>query len=257
MTSLSATSVSFSAGAKTIVRDVSLETGAGEMTAIVGPNGAGKSTLMEMLAGFLRATSGEVRVGGEPVDRIAVDQLARLRAYLMPDLMRTIRFTVREVVDMGRHPWTSRGDRDPGPTDWALEAMDLKDLASHVFATLSTGEARRTQIARVLAQSVKIMLLDEPTSGLDIAHSELVLDALQRSARTGAAVVCVIHDLNAAAQVVDRMILLAHGAVVADGPPEDVLTEELLTNVYEHPIRVRRHPFREGLLVLPDAGAEL
>jgi len=256
MTSLSATSVSFSAGDKTIVRDVSLEMEPGEMTAIVGPNGAGKSTLMEMLAGLLKTASGHVRVGGEPVDQIPVDQLARLRAYLTPDLIRTIRFTVREVVDMGRHPWTSRSDRDPSPTERALEAMNLEHMADQIFATLSTGEARRTQIARVLAQNVEIMLLDEPTSGLDIAHSEVVLDSLRRSARSGAAVVAVMHDLNAAARVVDRMVLLAHGAVVADGSPEDVLTEELLTEVYGHPIRISRHPFRQGILVLPDSGSE-
>jgi len=157
---------------------------------------------------------------------------------------------------MGRHPWTSRSDRDRALTDRALEEMNLNDLADHVFATLSTGEARRTQIARVLAQDVEILLLDEPTSGLDIAHSEVVLDSLRRSARSGAAVVAVMHDLNAAARVVDRMVLLAHGAVVADGSPEDVLTEELLTEVYGHPIRISRHPFRQGILVLPDSGSE-
>ncbi len=133
MTSLSATSVSFSAGAKTIIRDVSLETGSGEMTAIVGPNGAGKSILMEMLAGLLKTASGDVRVGGEPVDQIPVDQLARLRSYLTPDLIRTIRFTVREVVDMGRHPWTSRSDLDPSPTERALEAMNLEHMAEPGF----------------------------------------------------------------------------------------------------------------------------
>ncbi len=126
--------------------------------------------------------------------------------------------------------------------------------AAHVsisFATLSGGEAQRANVARVLAQATPVALLDEPTAALDIGHQEMVMRALGSVAAAGGAVVAVLHDLNLAAAFARHLVLLDRGVVVAAGEPGAVLREEVITEVYGHPVRVIDHPFRTGLLVLP------
>ncbi len=250
MTFLEATAVDYAVDGGSILAGATLTVDQGELVAIVGPNGAGKSTLLALLAGVLHPTSGSVSVDGTDVAAIGAEALARTRAFLPADLLMSIRFSVREVVAMGRHPWSTAAEDESKVAD-ALDAMDLVDLADHVFSTLSTGEARRTQLARVLAQETQLLLLDEPSSGLDIAHVERVLANLRGLAAAGRAVVVVMHDLNAAARVADRVIVLGRGRIVADGPPEEVLRADLLSGVYGHPIGVTDHPLASGRLIAP------
>ncbi|NNC76306.1 MAG: ATP-binding cassette domain-containing protein [Acidimicrobiia bacterium] len=250
MSYLEASGVSYIVDGSTILAETSVAVERGELVAVVGPNGAGKSTLLAILAGVLRATSGTVTMADTDIVRTPPDVLARHRAYLPADLLKEIRFTVREVVAMGRHPWSASADDGVRITD-ALHAMDLAGLADHVFSTLSSGEAKRTHLARVLAQETQVLLLDEPASGLDIGHAERVLTTLRRLAASGCAVVAVMHDLNAAARAADRVVVLGHGEIVADGIPTDVLDAGLLSEVYEHPIRVTDHPLTRGPLISP------
>ena len=118
------------------------------------------------------------------------------------------------------------------------------------MATLSGGERLRAHLARVLAQQTPVVLLDEPTSALDIAHQEHVLSLCESLAASGRAVAVVLHDLNAAARYADRIVVMSNGSVSADGTPSDVLTEELLSEVYRQPITVTQHPHRDCPLVL-------
>lgn len=255
MTYLAAAALDHVVEDRSIVRSAELSVDLGELIAIVGPNGAGKSTLLAMLAGVVEPTRGSVTIAGQPLPHLSVDELARRRAYLPTDLLMSIRFTVRQVVAMGRHPWSTAAQ--DGPTvSAAIAAMDLTGFADHIFDTLSTGEARRAQLARILAQDTPLLLLDEPASGLDVAHSELVLGTLRSLAAAGKAVVMVAHDLNAAARVADRVVVMGHGEIVADGAPEDVLTADLLSNVYGHPIGVVDHPLTPGPLIAPIARTE-
>ena len=247
---IQARSVTVSIGDVNIVDEVDLDAGAGVLTGIIGPNGAGKSTLLRVLAGFQKSSSGVVTVEGRAIGDISWAELARLRAFMSSDPARSIDFSVREVVAMGRHPWTSTRQESDALVDRSIEDMDLRLLAGQSYSTLSTGEARRTQVARLLAQGVPVMLADEPVSGLDIGYAEMVLGGLRTAARRGGTVVCVFHDLNAAAQFAGHLALMSRGRVVAAGPPDEVLTETLLTEVYRHPVRVFAHPDRPGLAVL-------
>lgn len=248
---VSASSVSYRIGETEILSNVDIDARPGEVTAVIGPNGAGKSSLLRLLSGLARANSGEISIDGRPIGSIPLGVLARRRGYMSPNPPDSIDFSVREVVAMGRHPWKSTRDDTDLAVDDSIDAMELRHLADRPHSTLSTGEARRTQLARLLAQGVPVLFADEPVSGLDIAFSELVLGRLRSIARAGNTVVTVLHDLNAAAQYSGHLVLVGEGHVIAAGSPEDVLNTDLLSEVYRHPVDVLAHPSRPGLLVLP------
>ena len=130
-----------------------------------------------------------------------------------------------------------------------MERAEVTPLALRLYPTLSGGEQARVSFARVLAQAAPVLLLDEPTAALDIRHQEVLLGVAREAAAEGAAVVVVLHDLSLAAAYADRLCVLSRGAVVADGPPRTVLTDELLSQVYEHPVRVV--DVDGGLVVVP------
>lgn len=251
MTRVEARTVSFTTHGTFILEAVDLVAEAGNVTAIVGPNGSGKTTLLRLLAGLARPTTGEVTFDGHTTTSLDIADLARLRAYMSPALPGAIGFPVREVVRMGRHPWGSTQRETWEAVERSIVELELDDLADRPHWTLSTGEARRTHVARILAQETEVLLLDEPEGGLDIGYSELVLDRLSRAAADAKTVVTILHDLNSAARIADRIAVLDSGRVVAEGRPEDVLNGDLLSDVYRHPIEVLPHPSRPGVLVLP------
>ncbi len=232
-----------------ILADVDLEVAAGEVVVLVGPNGAGKSTLLGVLSGDVTPSSGHVELDDQPVARRSARDLARLRAVQLQKQGLAFGFRVREVVAMGRSPWrrTEAEDRDEVVVTDSLARADVTHLAARLFPTLSGGEQARTSFARLLAQETPLMLLDEPTAALDIRHQEQLLGEARRAAEAGAAVVVVLHDLSLAAAYADRVCVLAEGRVRADGPPAEVLTGELLTEVYGHPVDVVVH---DGQLVV-------
>lgn len=251
---LEASSLGFSAGAARLLDGVSVRADAGDLIAIIGPNGAGKSTLLRVLAGDLRPDHGTVRIRSRNVADADERHLARLRAFLPQHPVADVPFTAYEVVAMGRHPH----QRDPGNSAAADEAAVAEamehtatiEFADRVFATLSGGEQARVSLARILAQEAPVALLDEPTSSLDVAHEEGVMRQLTARATAGTAVVAVLHDLNSAARYATRVVVMSRGIVAADGPPEGVMTDELLGEIYEHPMRVVPHPFRDCPLIL-------
>ncbi|WP_460801732.1 heme ABC transporter ATP-binding protein [Nocardioides pacificus] len=248
---LSARGVGVVLGGAPILRDVDLDVRTGEVLALVGPNGAGKSTLLSVLSGDTVPTTGSVDLGGTPLARHSARDLARERAVLLQKQGLSFGFRAHEVVRMGRTPWhrTTRADDDDVVVDAAMESGDVTHLAERLFPTLSGGEQARTSFARLLAQEAPVMLLDEPTAALDIKHQEQLLEVARTSARAGAAVVVVLHDLSLAAAHADRVCVLSHGHVRACGPPADVLTGPLLSEVYQHPVDVIAHDHQ--LLVVP------
>jgi iron complex transport system ATP-binding protein len=131
-----------------------------------------------------------------------------------------------------------------------MEDVGIGNLATRIFGTLSGGERSLASLARVLAQGSRVLLLDEPTGALDVAIEERTMAMIRERSRADHIVVAVIHDLNLAAKYADRTVLLSRGAVVADGTPREVLTSDLLTEVYRHPMEVVPHPLREGPLIL-------
>lgn len=248
MTTLRATGITLAYADRTVVNDVELTALPGQVTAIVGPNGAGKSTMLRILAGLVSPDSGKVDYDGNT--DTGPTSLARVRAYLSPETPDDLDFTVQQVVAMSRHPWSTDTDSSPAVEN-ALSSLELESLVGRRHSELSTGEARRTQLARVQAQDTPVWLLDEPTNGLDIAFVELVLGILRDQSDRGKTIVVVLHDLNSAARIADRVVVMASGRVVAAGEPEEVLTGEILSSVYNHPVEVLAHPLEPGILILP------
>ncbi|MEV0893965.1 heme ABC transporter ATP-binding protein [Promicromonospora sp. NPDC050262] len=255
---LTLTGVRVTAGDAVLLDGVDLEVRPGEVLVVVGPNGAGKSTLVSVLAGDRAPDGGEAAWTGTPLGAVRPAELARLRAVLLQENQVSFPFRVIDVVRMGRAPWQASGTPadDDAVVARALAAADVVGLAERRFPTLSGGEKARTSFARLLAQDTTLLLLDEPTAALDVRHTEHVLRHARRRASDGGAVVVVLHDLALAAAWADRVLVLDGGRVAAVGPPAEVLTADLLSRVYEHPVDVVRHPVTGGLLVLPRYAAE-
>ncbi len=240
-----------------ILSGIDLDVRAGELLALVGPNGAGKSTLLGVLAGDLTPDAGHVTLLGEPLHGWSGHELALRRAVLPQQFTVAFPFTVTDVVAMGRapHAGTPAADSDDAVIARVLAQTDVLDLADRRFPSLSGGERARVAIAKVLAQQAPVMLLDEPTAALDLRHQEAVLQVVRERADAGDAVVAVLHDLGLAGAYADRIALLSHGQVAAYGTPAEVLQDEVLTEVYGHPIEVVAHPRTGSPLVLPDRPA--
>ena len=253
---LTLTGVQVRAGDAVLLDDVDLDVRPGEVLVVVGPNGAGKSTLVSVLAGDRAPDAGRAAWTGTPLGAVRPAELARLRAVLLQENQVSFPFRVIDVVRMGRAPWQGAGTKadDDAVVARALDAADVAGLAERRFPTLSGGEKARTSFARLLAQDTTLLLLDEPTAALDVRHTEHVLRQARRHATGGGAVVVVLHDLALAAAWADRVLVLDGGRVAGLGTPAEVLTADLLTRVYEHPVDVVRHPLTGGLLVLPRYG---
>jgi iron complex transport system ATP-binding protein len=245
--------VDLSIGGRRLLHGVDLAVEPGELVALIGPNGAGKSTALSVLAGDVRPDAGDVRIDGREAASIRISELGRLRSVLLQQKGVAFSYPVRDVVAMGRMPWsrTPQSDADDEIVADALRRTDIEHLADRDVTTLSGGELARVALARVVAQRCRVVLLDEPTDALDIGHQEQVLALAASLAADGCAVLAVLHDLGLAAAYADRVVLIAGGRVLADGPPRDVLTGDLLTGVYAHPIEVFDHPGTGALLVLP------
>lgn len=225
---------------RVVLDGVDLEVRDGEVLAIVGPNGAGKSTLLSVLGGERRQAAGAVEVDGRPIGSFGALELARARAVLTQDNAVSFPFLVSEVVAMGRAPWarTPHSRDDVTIVAQSLAAADVAHLASRRMTALSGGEKARVAFARVFAQRTRTVLLDEPTASLDLRHEEEVMRLARAIAGEGRAVGVVLHDLALAAAYADRMVLVAHGRLVAVGTPAQVLTEELVAAAYGLPVRV-------------------
>lgn len=247
------TGVEVAFGAKKVLTGVDLALSAGEVVALVGPNGAGKSTLLGVVTGDIEADAGDVVIDGRPLGEWSPPDLALRRSVLPQQSVVSFPFTVREVVSMGRAPWerTDVEDDDDELIAAALAETDVSHLAHRTFPSLSGGERARVALARVLVQATQVVLLDEPTAALDVHHQELVLEVACRRARQGDGVVAVLHDLGLAAAYADRVAVLSGGSIVADGVPQEVMTSELLSEVYHHEIEVLEHPRTGEPLIVP------
>jgi iron complex transport system ATP-binding protein len=245
--------VTVARGGRTVLSEVSLGLDAGEVVAVVGPNGAGKSTLVSVLAGDLAPASGVATVDGRPVGQWRPKELALRRSVLPQHTAVAFPFTVAQVVAMGRAPWarTSSADEDADAIAEAMSVTEVTGFADRTFGTLSGGERARVALARVLAQRTPVLLLDEPTAALDLRHQDLVLSVATARAAAGCGVLAVLHDLNLAAAYADRVAVVAGGRLRACGPPTEVLTAGLLTEVYHREVEVMAHPRTGSPLVLP------
>ena len=204
-----------------LIRGATVALRAGEVTAFLGPNGSGKTTLLRVLAGLLAPSEGHVTLHGHDLRSFVRRALAQRIAFVPQDTHVSVAFTVREVVEMGRHPHLRRFERlrqhDQAIIDDALHRADVWHLATRPVLELSSGERQRVIIARSLATQADVLLLDEPTANLDIAHALDVLDLCQQLAREGKTIGLAIHDINAAARYATHLVLLSAGRLVIQG----------------------------------------
>ncbi|MET7407313.1 ABC transporter ATP-binding protein [Streptomyces parvulus] len=230
---LNAERVSRTAGGRPILDGVELGLRPGAMTGLLGPNGSGKSTLLRLLAGVLTPTSGVVTLDGRPLDRLGRREVARRVAVVEQQADTLVEVSVRDVVRLGRIPhrraWAPESAADEEAVADALARTGLTGQAGQLWHTLSGGERQRVQIARALAQQPRELLLDEPTNHLDIQHQ---LDVLALVAALPVTSVVALHDLNLAAMYCDHLVVLSAGRVVARGGPAEVLTADLVAEVY-------------------------
>ncbi|QRY63834.1 heme ABC transporter ATP-binding protein [Gordonia sp. PDNC005] len=253
MTGIEARDVTVTLGGRTVVSGVDLDVRPGELVALVGPNGCGKSTLLSAVSGLRSPDSGRVLIGDADIATLESRALARRRAFVTQTNRTDTPFTVREVVEMGRYPWTRTPEaaRSEALINAAVEACELGDLLERHFSQLSGGQQARVSLARALAQDTPVLLLDEPTAALDIGHSEQVLQILAERAKAGATVLLVVHDLSLAAAYADRVAVMKDGRIQACGPVRDVMTADLLSATYDHPVLVVDHPDTGELLIVP------
>ncbi|WP_134724707.1 ABC transporter ATP-binding protein [Paracoccus luteus] len=238
-------------GAASILSDIGLRLPDGKLTALIGPNGAGKSTLLRLIARLEPLQDGTIRVQGQDVATTPTAALARTMAIMVQHNSVASRLRVRELVGFGRWPHHQGRPRaaDRAAVERALDAFGLQPLAGRFLDELSGGQAQRAYLAMTFAQDTGWLLLDEPLNNLDVAHARALMARLARLVReTGRSVVTVVHEVNYAAAWADHVVAMKNGRIVAQGAADDVLTESLLSDLYETPVEVSRHDGRPLVL---------
>jgi iron complex transport system ATP-binding protein len=246
------------AALRRVVSGVSLGIERGSIVGLLGPNGSGKTTLLGLMSGVLKPEAGRVLLDGRPIEQMSRRELARRVAVVPQETRATFDFTVLEMVLMGRYPhlgpFELEGAADLEIARAALQATGTSGLESRRFATLSGGEKQRVVIASALAQASDVLLLDEPTTALDLRYQFEVLAVLRSlNDSRGATFVISTHDLNLAATLCQRVVLLKDGSVLAQGATEETLTADNIRALYDVDADVRFHERAGHLTVVPIA----
>ncbi|MFE4515366.1 ABC transporter ATP-binding protein [Kitasatospora sp. NPDC056783] len=244
--------------ARTVVEDLDVAIPDGRVTVIVGPNACGKSTLLRALGRLLKPVRGSVLLDGEELARVPTKRIAQRLGLLPQSPTAPEGISVADLVARGRQPhqswWQQWSPEDEVAVAEALERTSTADLADRSMDELSGGQRQRAWIAMALAQGTDILLLDEPTTYLDIAHQVEVLDLVRRlNVERDRTVVAVLHDLNQAARYADHLVAMRDGRVVAQGAPEEVVTAELVREVFGLDSVVVPDPVTGTPLVVPGA----
>ncbi|MDI9952242.1 ABC transporter ATP-binding protein [Rhodococcus sp. IEGM 1305] len=253
---LIAENLSLGYGDRVIVDNLDLEVRTGVITTVIGPNGCGKSTLLRALGRLLKPRNGSVLLDGKAIGSMRTKDVARTLGMLPQAPLAPEGLTVADLVARGRHPhqswlrqWSSD---DEGEVAEALALTGVSDLADRPVDQLSGGQRQRAWISMALAQGTDILLLDEPTTYLDLAHSIEVLDLVDRMhEELGRTVVMVLHDLNLAIRYSDQLIVMRDGTIVAAGAPKDIISAELLLEVFGLEAAVIADPVSDRPLVVP------
>jgi len=224
-----------------VLRGIDLSLPKGGITALVGPNGAGKSTLLSLIARLQPLQAGRITIDGLPVDKTTSRVLAQRLAILRQDGAVASRLTVRELVNFGRFPHHQGrpGNEDLRLVEVALMQFDLQALSDRFIDTLSGGQRQRAMVAMTFCQGTDYVLLDEPLNNLDMFHARQLMRSLRTIAdeRQRTAII-VLHDINQAAAHADRIVAMRDGAIIADGTPQAVLTEDNLEAIFGYRMQI-------------------
>jgi len=258
---LEVTDISFAypsrrAVAPRVLEGVSLQVHRGSVVGLLGPNGSGKTTLLKVVAGVLKPQSGRVLIEGQAIEQLTRRDLARRLAVVAQETQTTFDFTVIDMVLMGRYPhlgaFQLEGASDQAIARDALAATGTAALEARPFATLSGGEKQRVVIASALAQASDMLLLDEPTAALDLGYQFEITALLRRlNLERRTTMIVSTHDLNLAAALCERVVLLKHGRVIAHGATEETLTAANVRLLYDIDADVQYHPRAGHLTVVP------
>ena len=252
--SLSLKSVSLKLDNRQILKDVSLEINEGDIVSVIGPNGAGKSTLLNVLTGDISPDSGDIIYDNKQLNKISIQERAFTRSVMSQMQTLVFNFNVKDVVEMG---WLQRGNSDFSSNfTMAFEAVtsecNVHNLVHRKFNRLSGGEQRRVHFARTLLQlwrpsqsnDPRYLLLDEPTANLDLSSEMLLMNILKARASSNVGILVILHDLNLASHFADKIAIMKDGEIKAFGKPEEIMTDNFLTSIYEVPIKVKYEPLR-------------
>lgn len=238
---------------KTILEKVSFAIGRGELVGIVGPNGAGKSTLVKTLRGLIAPKAGSVEIAGTHIARLTEREFAYKAAYLQQQVEVSFGYTGRELVLTGRYPymkwWQSESEEDKRIAELCMHYTGVTELADVPVNAVSGGQRQRILLAKVLAQQTPILFLDEPTTGLDMVYQEEIFRFAKRLCEAGKTIVMVVHELPLAARFCTRLLLVGGGTILADGVPQEVIREDVLTTAYRVPITVIHHDDTDSIEV--------
>ncbi|MEV7550269.1 ABC transporter ATP-binding protein [Amycolatopsis sp. NPDC089917] len=254
---LSLNALSVEVAGSTLIRELCLDVGAGEVVGLLGPNGSGKSTALRCVYRALKPSGGAVLLDGTDLAEQGLRDTARRIAALSQDSRADLDFTVEEVVALGRSPH-QRGNlrlsaRERELCRDAVRRMDITHLAQRSVLTLSGGERQRVLVARALVQEPEVLVLDEPTNHLDVRHQVELLKFLRDC---GLTVLVALHDLNLAAAVCHRIAVLRGGSLAACGTPAEVLTPETVRAVFGVDVTPVTHPVTGALQLLYDLPAD-
>lgn len=250
---IDAQAISFSIEAKRLLDRVDLRAERGQFVGLIGPNGAGKSTLLRAIANVLNYQEGAVSLQGVDLQSLSARKVAEILALVPQIAPYTQGFSAFELVLMGRYPRLGRfqveGQADDRIARDAMRLTETEQFAARTLETLSGGERQRVFLARALAQQPRVLLLDEPTSNLDILHQLKMLTLVRQLVDDGLTAIAAIHDLNLAARYCDRLVLLANGRVLTDGPPQEVLSPETVESAFGVKSAVYRDPVTGALAI--------
>ncbi|KQQ27738.1 ABC transporter ATP-binding protein [Frondihabitans sp. Leaf304] len=253
--SLTATGLRLAYDDRVIVDGLDFAVPAGELTVIIGPNACGKSTLLKALARTLEPSAGQVSLDGKPLSSYRSKDIAKRLGMLPQSPIAPEAITVRDLVGRGRFPhqgvFRQWSVSDEAACDRAMESTGVAELADRQVAELSGGQRQRAWIAMALAQETELLLLDEPTTFLDIAHQYEVLELAARLHREGRTLVVVLHDLNQAARYATHLVVMKEGAIVAQGAPGEIVTAQLVDEVFGLPCQIIDDPQSHTPMVVP------
>lgn len=239
-----------------IVDGVSISIPKGKISVIIGANACGKSTLLKTFARLLKPMAGSILLDGKQIHTLPSRQLARTLGLLPQSPVVPEGITVFDLVSRGRFPHQTflkgMGKKDFEAVEEALSIMGIADLANRNVDELSGGQRQRVWIAMALAQETDILLLDEPTTYLDIAYQVEILDLLtDLNKKRGSTIVMVLHDINLSARYADHIIALRGGKLIAEGPPDKVITDQLIRDVFELDCMVIQDPVSQSPFIVP------
>ncbi len=262
MTTIQLEHVSFSYANGMVLQDANLSIEEGELVGLIGPNGSGKTTLLKLISGVLRPCQGGIWLNGLNLRHLKRKAVAQRVAMVPQQFHMPFAFRVEEVVALGRTPFlkmlSDGGRTERDIVSQAIEAIGVKPLAQRFFNELSGGERQKVVLAMALAQQSRLLLLDEPTAHLDINHQVEILQLVRNlNEEQGTTIVAAMHDLNLASLYFHRLVLLKEGSIFADGTPNEVLTPQLIQEVFSASVQVGQHPLANVpyVVILPKGDA--